>query len=78
VTTDLREYTLRSFKNRVALAEHAECSCYSCQQVIEVSKVKRYVDGGQTALCPECLVDALLPGRMTPSELAFIHYLFTR
>lgn len=78
MTTDLREYTLRSFKNRESLDEHAQCSCYSCQQVIEVTKVTSYVDGGLTAICPECRVDALLPGRMSPSELAFIHHLFTR
>lgn len=62
----------------MALAVNAQCSCYSCQHVIATEKVVNFLDAGQTGVCPECGVDALLPGLYETEKLAFIHQLFTR
>lgn len=46
-------------KNLVAKAE--QCHCFRCGTTVESRKVEQYADEGQTALCPNCGVAALLP-----------------
>lgn len=49
--------------NRAALAESLVAACYYCQTVFQAALVSEYADGGQTALCPYCGTDAVLPSR---------------
>lgn len=37
------------------------CGCFYCCKIFKPSEIKDWVDGGQTAICPSCGVDAILP-----------------
>ena len=50
-----------SFRNRGALEATGRAACFGCLQTLEASRVVEYVDAGQTALCPACGLDTLLP-----------------
>ena len=39
----------------------AACGCFYCCKFFEPRQITRWVDMGQTALCPHCSVDAVLP-----------------
>ena len=56
--------------NKKAIHESEKCGCYFCENIFLSSQVYSYVDDDQTALCPTCGIDALLPG-VTDKE--FLH-----
>lgn len=63
----------QSYKNRERLARESTCSCYQCIRQFPTSEITEWVDGGLTALCPHCDVDALLPGAVAMDLLARMH-----
>lgn len=46
-------------KKWVDLADR--CHCYYCQRSMGRDEIERFSDNGQTAVCPKCGVDAILP-----------------
>ena len=38
-----------------------QCYCFYCKRRINAADITEYADDGQTALCPKCGVDSLLP-----------------
>ena len=55
-----------SFKNRSALQESETAGCYFCCNTYPVTEITEYTDAnkagvGQTALCPKCGIDSVLP-----------------
>lgn len=57
-TTDAKDL---SFHNNILLKNANYAGCYYCLNVIPVADISDYTDGGQTALCPKCSIDSLLP-----------------
>ena len=51
-----------SFNNVEELDRTEMCGCYFCIRIFPVSEVTDFVDNGITALCPNCDIDAILPG----------------
>lgn len=51
-----------SSHNRKQLSVVGECGCYFCMAVFSPTEIVEWTDNGDTALCPCCGVDALLPG----------------
>ena len=49
-----------SIRNREAVLG-SQCGCYSCIRVFNGNDVRDWTDGRQTAICPNCGVDAVLP-----------------
>lgn len=47
--------------NKDKLSKVSECACYYCCKVFKPSEIKEWVDKNDTALCPYCSVDAVLP-----------------
>lgn len=37
------------------------CGCFYCVSTFDPSFIKEWIDGGQTALCPKCGIDSVLP-----------------
>lgn len=56
--------------NRGALRQFRVAGCFYCCHVSLAAAVFEWVHDGQTALCPRCGVDALLPGQTDPAVLA--------
>ena len=60
-----------SSRNRELLARSERAGCFHCQALFDADEIKDWVDGrqvdtgslddGETALCPKCGVDAVLP-----------------
>ncbi len=59
-----------SIRNRHALASEREASCYACLQVFPTGRIQQWTDKGETACCPNCHIDAVLPGRIDPNILS--------
>lgn len=49
-----------AFKNKTQLQD--DCSCYYCLKNFKKNEIINYTDKGETALCPYCNIDAVLPG----------------
>jgi hypothetical protein len=58
-----------SFKNRESLESSGRWSCFFCFHEGRYSEITDWIDSAQTALCPHCGVDALLPGLMAHETL---------
>jgi hypothetical protein len=43
------------------LQEYKLLGCFSCMAMISLKDVEEFTDRGQTALCPHCSVDAIIP-----------------
>lgn len=63
----------RSYLNRQELLEGDECSCYFCIRSFKVAEITDWADEGQTAKCPHCDVDSLIPGRWSEADLRAMH-----
>lgn len=50
-----------SIYNADQIAESKQAACYYCQTVFATEEISEYTDDGQTALCPYCGIDAVLP-----------------
>lgn len=50
-----------SSHNRKFIAISNKCYCFYCTKSMHRSEITEYVDDGQTALCPHCGIDSVLP-----------------
>jgi rRNA maturation endonuclease Nob1 len=50
-----------ALRNRKTLEQVTECACYNCYKIYDTKEVKDYTDMEETALCPYCGVDTVLP-----------------
>jgi hypothetical protein len=46
--------------HREQVEQSEGCSCFRCLASFKPSEITEWVDGGDTALCPKCGVDAVL------------------
>lgn len=51
----------RSSHHRTLLLASELCGCFHCQTVFNVAEITEWVDGNDTALCPQCHIDAVIP-----------------
>lgn len=65
-----------SFKNRSILESSERCGCFFCFESFYLKEVEEWTDDGQTALCPKCDIDAVLPddGTLTLNDLIAMHH----
>jgi hypothetical protein len=63
-----------SMRNRAQVEAVARCGCFHCQAVFAAADVRAWVDDGQTALCPRCDIDAVLPGITDADTLRSLHH----
>ena len=50
-----------SYQHREAVSAATQCGCFFCIRVFTPSEITEWCDDGQTALCPHCGIDAVLP-----------------
>ena len=50
-----------NFQHRQQLAHVGRAGCFYCLQFFDAVEVTEWIDAGQTALCPRCRIDAVLP-----------------
>ena len=47
-------------KHRSELEASERCACFFCFRTFVSADIKKWVDAGQTALCPHCGIDSVL------------------
>lgn len=57
---DLRLAHCHSNQHRGEVLASASCGCFSCLESFPSAEIREWIDGGQTALCPRCHVDAVV------------------
>ena len=50
-----------SRNNRDKITDGVQCGCYFCIEVYDGAEIEEWADGGQTALCPKCGIDSVIP-----------------
>ncbi len=61
-----------SMHNRPFLTDQVRCGCFHCQQTYTANEIVDWTDGGQTAICPRCGVDAVLSAQTDPLTADFL------
>ena len=56
---DLYKAPMQAINNRQSLK--GIVGCYHCSQTFDSSKIENWTDNKQTALCPKCNIDCVLP-----------------
>ncbi len=64
--------------HRMALLHVGRGCCFYCLRRFDAGLVARWIDGGATALCPHCGIDAVLPdhGEMSDERLTVMHHTY--
>jgi hypothetical protein len=76
---DLKNLHRAATRHRQEVEASREVSCFFCLRVSPTSAVTEWTDDGETALCPHCDIDAVLPGYVEPVLLGRMHeYYFLR
>ncbi len=50
----------KTIRNKSLIAASTVCACMSCQKTFNPTKILKWVDNYETALCPMCGVDAVI------------------
>jgi hypothetical protein len=67
----------QSYNNHDLLQNDTHCGCYYCCIQYPVSEIHNWVDNNNTAVCPICKIDAVIPrGGMDAEDFAdYLEYL---
>lgn len=57
---EMKRIHSHTMRNRTEIDASQTCGCISCCGIYPASEVVDYIDGGETALCPECGIDAVI------------------
>jgi len=49
--------------------DDTECGCFYCQATFRGRDIEEWIDEPQTALCPRCGIDAVLPAPALPDDM---------
>lgn len=63
---------MMAMKNREILAKTNTCGCFNCLKIFPTSDIVNWTDFGETALCPNCDRDMILPN-VDEATLTTIH-----
>ena len=63
--------------NRKALKNSTKCGCFHCGSIYDPQEIMDWVDGGETALCARCGIDAVIPETEAyPLTTAFLQSMY--
>ena len=58
---EIRYFAKHAMKNRKDIETAGNAGCFSCLKIFSASDIKEYTDKDETAICPYCQVDSLVP-----------------
>lgn len=76
---DFKKIYTYSFKNKDAVEHSKKCGCFNCGNIFDAIKVVRYnteMDGNQSAICPVCGTDSVLPDASVKVEPKLLEYMY--
>ena len=47
--------------HKIAIKNSKLCGCFDCLEIFPPEKIKEWIDKSQTAMCPFCHIDSVLP-----------------
>lgn len=56
---------LLAMRNKSQLASASKAGCYQCGAIFDPKEITEYTDQGDTAVCPKCSEDAVIPESVT-------------
>ena len=59
--TQLQKLHACSSHNRSLILSANKCYCFYCKAVFDSREIEDYADNGQTAICPKCSIDSVIP-----------------
>lgn len=62
----------KSQKHRDQILHSEQCGCYYCIQLFPPSEINDWIDDDQTAMCPKCGIDSVLPGSQVKLSEEFL------
>lgn len=58
---DYRQVPFEVIRNRAKLKASQQAGCYRCGHIFAVNEIQHWTDNDETALCPSCGQDSVLP-----------------
>ena len=71
---DPKTASLLSLHNRSEIKEGEPCACYFCLRIMDGAEIEEWADDGDTALCPYCTIDAIVPRETDVDNLKIAHF----
>lgn len=72
-----KQIPILAFKNHSDIEAAKQCGCFYCLNIFPSNEIREWVDDHQTALCPRCSVDSVVPESpevtLTPELLKEVH-----
>lgn len=59
---DAKRVHKHSSQHKIVVQCSPECGCFYCKTIFKPSEITRWTDDGQTAICPKCDIDSVIPG----------------
>ena len=57
----INQFPQVAMKNRPSIQQCVEVGCYHCFKIYNKDEIKEWTDNDQTAICPFCETDSLIP-----------------
>ncbi len=57
---EIEQIHKHSSNHRAEIEASRQCGCFCCRKIFPATDIVDYVDGGETALCPNCDTDAVI------------------
>lgn len=70
---NIRHAPKKAMRNKEAIELAGACGCYACLEVFLAKDVTKWTDNSETAVCPHCSKDCVLPGITNAEELRTIN-----
>jgi len=61
----LKDIGRYSLNNKTAIGKSEVCGCYYCCRTFMPLEIIEWIDSNNTALCPRCGIDSVLPSYIT-------------
>lgn len=58
---DLRVGHAASARHKKQLEHEGKCGCFYCLRMFNLDRIEDWIDDGETALCPYCGIDSVVP-----------------
>ncbi len=58
--TDTKQAHTHSSRHKAEVQASNVCGCFYCLKTFPPSDIREWIDKGQTALCPHCVIDSVL------------------
>lgn len=70
---EMIEFSKQSFYNREGLELHGLGTCYCCFREVQLEEIEEWTDRKKTAICPNCCLDAIIPGKVEKEILVALN-----